>query len=168
MLKPRADRTEGFAAFLCAAALIALAGCGGDDERPPATGSTSPPLGRAPSATAPPGGERAAPPPGAAPGEPPAAGGSQRVRVPATFTLRGDSLTPREVSIPPFLAVQVSVAATDGRSHTVTIAADRAHRLVVPAGKRASVLLPGQPPGRYPVRSGAARAFLAVGGEPGP
>jgi len=165
MLKRPADRTRCFPAFLCAAALIAVAGCGGDEDRSPATGSTSPPLGRAPSATAPPGGERAAPPPRA---EPPPAGGSQRVRVPATFTLRGDSLTPREVSIPPFLAVQVSVAATDGRSHIVTIAADRAYRLVVPAGKRASVLLPGQPPGRYSVRSGAAGAFLAVGGEPGP
>lgn len=109
-----------------------------------------------------------APAPQAPPAEPPAAGGSQRVRVPATFTLRGGGLTPREVSIPPFLAVQVSVAAADGRAHTVTIAAERSYRLAVPAGKRASILLPGQAPGRYVVRSGRARAVLAVGGEPGP
>jgi len=168
MLKRRADGKRALAALSCALCLIATAGCGGDDDRTPVTGSTSPPLGRAPSATAPPGAGAPPAPAPVAPAEPPAAGGSQRVRVPATFTLRGGTLTPREVSIPAFLAVQVSVAAVDGRAHTVTIAADRAYRLVVPAGKRASILLPGQVPGRYAVRSGAARAVLAVGGEPGP
>jgi hypothetical protein len=148
---------------------MAAAGCGGGDERGPTTGATSPPLGRAPSATAPPGaGGPTAPAPQTRPAETPAAGGSQSVRVPATFTLRGGTLSPREVSIPAFLAVQVSVAAADGRTHTVTIDAERTYRLVVPAGKRASIQLPGQAPGRYAVRSGGARAVLAVGGEPGP
>ena len=90
------------------------------------------------------------------------------MRVPATFTLRGGSLTPRSVSVPPFLAVQISVVATDGRPHEVRIAADRVYRLRVPAGKRASITLPGQPAGRYAVTADGARATLVVGGEPGP
>jgi hypothetical protein len=168
MLKRRADGKRVLAGVLCGLCLMGLVGCGGGDEPGPTTASTSPPLGRAPSATAPPGAGGPATSAPVGPTETPAAGGSQRVRVPATFTLRGGALTPREVSIPAFLAVQVSVAAADGRSHTVTIAAERSYRLVVPAGKRASILLPGQAPGRYAVRSGGARAVLAVGGEPGP
>jgi hypothetical protein len=71
------------------------------------------------------------------------------------------------VSVPPFLAVRVSAAAADGRSHVVTIAADRVYRLAVGPSRRAAVVLPGQRPGRYPVRAGGARATLVVGGEPG-
>jgi hypothetical protein len=91
------------------------------------------------------------------------------VRVPATFTLRGGTLTPRTVSIPPFLAIELSVADTGGGGpQTVVIDAERRFRLRLPAGGRASLTLPGQPPGRYPVTAGRARALLIVGGEPGP
>lgn len=155
----------------CAAAVAVWgAGCGGGDE-PRGAQSTSRPLARAPSATAPPAG--AAPSTVTAPAprdrrDMAAPGGATAVRVPATFTLRGAKLSPQVVAIPAFLAVRVSVAATDRRAHLVTITADRTYRLRVPAGKRASVLLPGQRAGRYPVRSGSARAALEVGGEPGP
>jgi len=89
------------------------------------------------------------------------------VRVRATFTVRGGRLSPRVVSVPPFLAVRVSAATADGRRHEVTIAADRIYRLRVAPGRRAAVVLPGQRPGRYAVRAGRARSTLAVGGEPG-
>jgi hypothetical protein len=95
------------------------------------------------------------------------AGGERRVRVGATFTVRAGRLAPRVVSVPAFLAVTISAAAVDGRAHVVTIAADRVYRLRVPRGGRASVVVPGQRPGRYAVRAGAASASLVVGGEPG-
>ena len=80
--------------------------------------------------------------------------------------MRGGRLTPRVVSVPAFLAVRVSAAAADGRSHVLTISADRVYRLAV-GPSRAAVVLPGQRPGRYPVQAGHARATLVVGGEPG-
>ncbi len=146
---------------------VAVAGCGGGGERT-ATQATSPPLGRAPSAPAPP--TQAAPSTVMVPkprGGGAVPGGQRAVRVPATFTLRGSRLSPRVVAIPPFLAARVSVAATDGRAHAVFIRADRTYRLSVPAGKRASFVLPGQRPGRYAIVAGSARATLAVGTENG-
>lgn len=151
-----------------AALALSLAGCGGDDGDQAASPSAPPPR-QAPSATAPPGEGSTAPGAPATPSEDGAApGGSQRVRVPATFTLRNGTLTPPTVSIPPFLAIEVSVAAAGQGAETVLIAADRPYRLRVPAGRRASLTLPGQPPGRYTVTAGRARAVLVVGGEPGP
>lgn len=146
---------------------LALAGCGGDDDsRSPPTQTTSDPLGRAPSAPAPPGAPSTTAPSPPDEGEVP--GGEQDARVPATLILRGGRFSPRTVSVPPFLAVALSVAATDGRAHTVVVATDPPRRLRVPAGRRTTILVPGQPAGRYAITSGAARAFLVVGGEPGP
>jgi hypothetical protein len=83
----------------------------------------------------------------------------------AAFTLRAGRFDPPSVGVPPFLAIKVSVADAEGRPRSVTIEAGRTYRLSVPAGKRASVTIPGQPPGRYQVRSGNARATLVVGAE---
>jgi hypothetical protein len=150
-------------ALALGALLVAAAGCGGKG------GATSGASGPArPSTTAAPsrGRTATAPPPRRARRHP-VPGGEQPARVRATFIVRGRRLTPRVVSVPPFLAVRVSAAAADGRSHVVTIAADRIYRLVVGPSRRAAVVLPGQRPGRYPVRAGGARATLVVGGEPG-
>lgn len=163
-MKPRRPEMARFLALFATIGGFAFPGCGGDEE-PAGTQSTSPPVGRAPSATAPPAGAPSRTVKGR-PERPPGGrrvpGGEQPVRVRAAFTLREGRFYPSTVTVPPFLAVRVSVAATDGQAHSVTIEAGRTYQLRVPAGKRASVTIDGQPPGRYPVRAGEARATLAV------
>lgn len=144
---------------------LAVAGCGGGEDRSP--GATAPAEPQAPTTAEPPRQPTEGAPAPAPPEEDAAPGGSQRARVPATFRLRGGRLSPSTVSIPPFLAIEVSVASAADAA-TVIIAADRRYRLRVPAGGRAGLTLPGQPAGRYAVTAGRARAFLVVGGEPGP
>jgi hypothetical protein len=91
------------------------------------------------------------------------------VRVPATFTLRGGRLDPRTVTVPPFLAIAVSVRNLDSRPRTLIVRADRPYRITVAPGARVARMLPGQRAGSYPVTvSGGGRATLIVGGEPGP
>jgi hypothetical protein len=103
-------------------------------------------------------------------GTPAPAGGASNVRIPATFTIRpGERVSPTAVSAPAFLAVRVTVIARDGRAHRVVIQTPQPHALDVPAGGRASTLIPGQRAGSYPVLvDGAPRARLELGGEPGP
>jgi hypothetical protein len=165
-VKPKRTQMARFPPLLVVMGVLAFPGCGGDEE-PSVTQSTSPPLGRAPSATAPPADSpsRTAVPSPAEPGDRAVPGGERRVALPAAFTVRAGRFDPPSVSVPPFLAVQVSVADAEGRPRSVTIDAGRTYRLSVPAGKRAFVTIPGQPPGRYQVRSGAARAALVVGAE---
>ena len=155
-----------FLALFGAIGGFAFSGCGGDEE-PAATQSTSPPLGRAPSATAPPAdsGARTATAVPSEPGGRAVPGGERGVALRAAFTLRAGRFDPPSITVPPFLAIQVSVADAEGQPRSVTIEAERTYRLSVPAGKRASVTVPGQPPGRYAVRSGGASATLVVGGE---
>jgi hypothetical protein len=165
-MKSRAREMARSLALFGAMGGFAFSGCGGDEE-PSATQSTSPPVGRAPSATAPPGDSRsrtatAVP---SERGRGPVPGGERGVELRAAFTLRGGRFDPASITAPPFLAIQVSAADAEGRPRSVTIEAGRTYRLNVPAGKRASVTIPGQPPGRYPLRSGAARATLVVGAE---
>jgi hypothetical protein len=90
------------------------------------------------------------------------------VRVPATFTLRGGRLAPSTVTVPPFLAIAVSVRNLDSRPRTLIVRADRSYRLTAAPGARVARMLPGQRAGSYPVTvSGGGRATLIVGGEPG-
>jgi hypothetical protein len=98
------------------------------------------------------------------------AGGAQRVRLPATFTVRpGGRLDPPTVSSPAFLAVEVTVISRDGRSHRVVVRVPSPRTLSVPAGGRASVLIGGLRQGRYGIDlDGAPRGALEIGGEPGP
>ena len=163
-VKPGRVQMDRFAAVLVVIAALAFPACGGDDE-PPATQRTSPPVGRAPSATAPPADSPSRTAARPQPGGRAAPGGERRVELRADFTLRGDRFYPASITAQPFLATQIRVADADGRPRSVTIEADRTYRLSVPAGKRASVTIPGQRPGRYAVRAGAARATLVVGAE---
>lgn len=93
-----------------------------------------------------------------------------RVRVPATFTVRpGGALSPRSISAPAFLAVDVTVVSADGRAHAVLVHAGHVYRLSVPRGGSDTVRIAGQRAGEYPVDvDGRAAGRLSIGGEPGP
>jgi hypothetical protein len=90
--------------------------------------------------------------------------------VPATFTIhRGGSLRPPRVTVPAFIAVQLTIASVDRRSDRVVLLLPRPRALTVAPGGRASVRLPGLKAGDYVIAvNGAARGDLLVGGEPGP
>jgi hypothetical protein len=94
-------------------------------------------------------------------------GGVAHIRVPATFTIgSGGALNPPTVSVPAFIAIEVTLTSADGRGHRVDIAG---REVTVPANGRASLRLPGLRQGRYEVRvDGRPRGALVIGGEPGP
>jgi hypothetical protein len=78
-------------------------------------------------------------------------------------------LSPSTVSSPAFLAIELTVLSKDTRRHTVEVRTPRRHKLIVPAGSRASVLVPGQRAGQYVLAvDGTPRGALLIGGEPGP
>ena len=112
---------------------------------------------------------------GPGPGTPGATGsapapGQERIRLPADFTVRsGGRLIPASVSSPAFLAISLSVASGDHRSHRILVRTRPPHSLRVPAGGRASILIAGLRPGHYlMLLDGRPRGALDVGGEPGP
>ena len=162
------------------ALVIALAGCGGGNTGP---GASTNPTASAPDATAPP---TDATQPGTAPATPPPAtttapaetqpsgdadsGGEQQVRVPASFVVtQSGRLTPQTITVPPFLAVEISIRSDDGRSHTLVLQTPQPHTLQVAAGKRAAVRIAGLRAGRYPVTlDGGHAGALVAGGEVGP
>jgi len=86
------------------------------------------------------------------------------------FSIRpGGRLSPRSVSAPAFLAVDVSVTSADGHAHGVLIQADRDYRLQVPPGGSDTVRIGGQRAGEYPILvDGRSAGHLSIGGEPGP
>jgi hypothetical protein len=189
------SRLVPLAAVAASTALIA-AGCGGSSPGSASTATTAPPAttgtGTAPLAHAP---EPTTPTPtptnpntdaapapttpttpgGTTPGattpekQPGGAGDEQPVRVPATFTVRGGKLTPATITVPPFLAVQVTVLAADGKAHTVLLRTPKPETLRIAAGQRAGVRLAGLRAGRYAVElDGRAAGTLVAGGEGGP
>jgi hypothetical protein len=174
-------RSAATAALLCA---LALSACGGGST---GTGPAGEPTASAPEATAPPAdatqpGTTAVTPP-ATTTQPPAqtapaggsgsadeGGGEQAVRVPAAFTVTaGGRLTPPTITVPPFLAVEASLEAQDGRSHTLVLRTTPPRTLRVAGGARAAVRIPGLRAGRYPVLLNSRHAgALVAGGEVGP
>lgn len=165
--------------------VLGLGACGASDHHAASTGrssTTTPrPTASAPEATAPPtdaGGPRS----GRAPMGPGGGGsrggrsgggkgsGEQPIRVPATFEISGGRLLPYTISVPAFLAVQVTVASRDGRAHVLTLQTSPPRRLSVPAGGRASLRIPGLRAGNYRLvpASGGSGGVLAVGGDAGP
>jgi hypothetical protein len=151
---------------------LAVSGCGDDDQPPPTASApeatTPPPDATQPGTTAvtPPPAETA--PGGAAP--PDDAGDEQAVRVPASFVVTpGGRLDPPEITVPPFLAVEVSVRADDGRAHRVEIRTPQPQVLDVAAGARAAVRIGGLRAGRYELLLDGRRAgAIVAGGEVGP
>jgi hypothetical protein len=162
--------------------VLAITGCGGGNTGP---GASTNPTASAPDATAPP---TDATQPGTAPATaPPAttttpaqtepaggAGGSgedeQAVRVPASFVVtQSGRLTPPTITVPPFLAVEISIRSDDGRPHTLVLQTTQPHTLQVAAGRRAAVRIAGLRAGRYAVTLDGRRAgALVAGGEVGP
>lgn len=160
---------------------LAISACGGGNTGP---GASTNPTASAPDATAPP---TDATQPGTAPTTtPPAttttpptqtqpsgdsgAGGEQQIRVPASFVVtRSGRLTPPAITVPPFLAVEISIRSDDGRAHALVLQTPAPHTLQVAAGKRTAVRIAGLRAGRYPVTLDGHRAgALVAGGEVGP
>ncbi|HZV73173.1 MAG TPA: hypothetical protein VFF79_05615 [Conexibacter sp.] len=174
-------RLHGSSAVPVAVALaLAVGACGGGSTGP----GTTNPTASAPDATAPP---PDATQPGTGPvttptrtaTQPPAqtqpsgtanGGGEQAVRVPASFVvLPGGRLEPPTITVPPFLAVEISVQSSDGKPHRLVLQTPAPHALGVAAGRRAAVRIPGLRAGRYPVLlDGRAAGALVAGGEVGP
>ncbi|MFL5818779.1 MAG: hypothetical protein ACJ76L_14425 [Conexibacter sp.] len=167
--------------WLAVVALVILAGCGGGNTGP---GASTNPTASAPDATAPP---TDATQPGTAPVTTPPAttptttqpsddggssggGGEQAVRVPASFVVaQSGRLTPPTITVPPFLAVEISIRSDDGRAHRLVLQTPAPHTLRVAAGRRAAARIAGLRAGRYPVTLDGRRAgALVAGGEVGP
>ena len=187
--RPRAGRFGGrhrlaalAAAVAGAGAALGVAACGGGDEIPStittdlpgavATATTRS-TGSAPATTPPPRATTAAATGTGttATGEsgPGGAGDEQGTRVPAVYMLKGGGLSPKTVSVPAFLAAEVTVSSTDRSAHTVTVKVGKGYPLAVPPKGSATVRVPGQKAGRYQVLlDGKPVATLAWGGEPGP
>ena len=89
--------------------------------------------------------------------------------MPAAFTVAaGGALRPATITVPPFLAVELSVEAADGRAHRVLARTPSPVRFVVNAGGRAAVQR-GLRAGRYAIELDGRRAgTLVAGGEVGP
>jgi hypothetical protein len=165
---------------LALALVLAVAACGADDES--TTAPTTNPTASAPDATAPPadatqpGTTAVTPPPAQTQTEPGGATSPQHaddeqsVRVPASFVVvAGGRLDPPQITVPPFLAVEVSVRSDDGRPHRVELRTPEPQTLDVPAGGRAAVRIGGLRAGTYAVLlDGRDAGAIAVGGEVGP
>jgi hypothetical protein len=160
---------------------VALAGCGGGSV---GGGTTTPPTASAPDAKAPP---TDATQPGTGPvttqtmaptqthtpvpaPSPSPAGGSRNVRIPASFVAApGGRLAPARITVPPFLAVEVSLQSADGKPHRLVLQTPTPRTLAVGAGRRAAVRIAGLRAGRYAVLLDGRRAgALVVGGDGGP
>lgn len=160
---------------------LAVAGCGGGSVG----SATTSPTASAPDATSPP---PDATQPGTGPvttqtaapaahartqvpaPSPSPAGGSQNVRIPATFVAApGGRLAPATITVPPFLAVEVSLQSADGKPHRLVLETPAPHTVRVPGGGRAAVRIPGLRAGRYAVLLDGRRAgALVAGGDGGP
>jgi hypothetical protein len=90
--------------------------------------------------------------------------------VPATFKIvNGGQLSPKLVTAPAFLAVQLTVSSSDGKAHQIVLRTPTPHTLSVPANGRASVQIAGLKAGEYRLEvDGTTRGGLVIGGEPGP
>jgi hypothetical protein len=98
------------------------------------------------------------------------AGDEEAIRAPVALTVDGGALSPTTVTVPAFLALELTVTAK-GAAQKLTIDAPGGGTLAVPAGGKATKQLSGLKPGEYAVTSsGGGKATLHVvnGGDPGP
>ena len=155
------------------AAAAALGGCG-DDEEPTAAPAPTPPAAatEAPTETAT---ATASPSPTATDGPTPerpedqegGAGDEQEARVPVELTVSSGGITPRQVSVPGFLALELVVR--NELPVEVVVRLEGATPIAVAPGETARAKLEGRRPGRYAIDAGAAgKAVLVTGVEAGP
>jgi hypothetical protein len=160
-------------------ALLALAavGCGGEDEpvAPAQPASTSTPAATAtatetaspaatetPAATASPTATATSPE-----DQEGGAGDEEAARVPVEFTVGADGITPPQVSVPAFLALELVVR--NEHSAPVTVRLAGAEPFEVRAGETHRERLDGRRPGRYPLDAEPfGSATLITGVEAGP
>jgi hypothetical protein len=102
--------------------------------------------------------------------QPGGAGDEQAARVPAAFTVAGATITPARITVPAFLAIELSITAQQA-AQRVTVDAPGVGTIDVAAGGTARRQLAGLRPGDYRVttaRGGAATLHVVSGGAPGP
>jgi hypothetical protein len=167
------------AAAVGAGAALGAGACGGGDEIPSTITTNLPGGPRTAPATSTPAATTQA-----STAQPPASGSTtatgattntnttattQSTRVPAVFTLKTGALTPKTVSVPAFLAAEVTVTSADARAHVITVKVGKGYTLQVPPKGSATVKVPGQKTGRFQVLvDNRPAAAIAWGGEPGP
>jgi hypothetical protein len=107
-----------------------------------------------------------------APEDQPGGGGDEEaIRVPATFVIEGAKVTPLAVAVPPFLPIELTVTAKDGRPHDVTVRGVPSLTVRLAAGGTASRRIGGLKAGEYAivVDGRDSGSVLRVGAtEPGP
>lgn len=160
---------------------IALAGCGGDNEDAGATvTATTPVATMAPTATGTPTTPTATtgvPPAAATTGtdtvapedRPGGAGDEEAVRVPAEIAVDGADATPKTITLPAFLPIELRITVKGG-AQRAQLDAPGAGTIDLSGGS-ATVRLDGLKPGTYTLTTDSgARATLTVtpGGEVGP
>jgi hypothetical protein len=132
-LAPIGRRPQKFtrkrAAAALVAGLLALSGCGSDDEEAARTTSTAPPatvpVETAPTEateTTPPETETMPPEPETQPAEPPedqegGQGDEEPARTLALFTARAGRITPRAIRVPAFISIRVELRSADGKTY---------------------------------------------------
>jgi hypothetical protein len=156
-------------------AAAAFCGCGGDGQTTAAPGPTPTPTPPAaateaptatPTATASPTATEA-PTPANPENQPGGAGDEQEVRVPIELTLASGGITPPQVSVPGFLALELIVH--NKLSVEVVVRLEGAKPIAVGPGATARARLEGRRPGRYTIDAGVAgKALLITGVDPGP
>jgi hypothetical protein len=118
--------TSKLALAVLVAALLAIAGCGGDDEEPAQTAAVTAPTETetettvsAPAETEPvPTDKTTETEPAESPeDEEGGAGDEEPARTLALFTAKGGRITPRAVRVPAFIAVQVELRSADGQTY---------------------------------------------------
>jgi len=152
-------------------AVAALCGCGGDEQTtsapaptPPAAATETPAATptATPSATATEG-----PTPESPEDQPGGAGDEEEARVPVELTLAEGGITPPEISVPGFLALELIVH--NELPVEVVVRLEDAMPIAVGPGETARARLEGRRPGRYRIDAGVAgKAVLITGVDAGP
>jgi hypothetical protein len=151
----------------------ALAGCGGDDaEQSSSTPAPAPSAATetaAPASTGTPSPTATEQPlPSVSPEDQPGgAGDEEPTRVPVQFTITDGKISPPQVAVPAFLALELIVR--NESSQQVVVRLEGAEPMTVGAGETGRARLEGRKKGSYVVDAGdAGQAVLVTGAEPGP